>query len=100
MRAHSKQVLNTLGMSPPLPIRHQPICIIYHLSLVSLSRYHPLSLISSKLYHLGEVSENEILTIIKNSPAKSSLLDQVPTFRLKDCVDILLIISYEAVPFL
>ena len=38
----------------------------------------------------NEVSENEVLKIIKNSPAKSCLLDPVPTFLLKDCVEILL----------
>ena len=37
-----------------------------------------------------EVSENNVLKIIKNSPTKSCPLDPVPTFLLKDCVDILL----------
>ena len=44
----------------------------------------------SNLSHFSEVSENEILKIIKNYPAKSCLLDPVPTLLLKDCVDILL----------
>ena len=38
----------------------------------------------------NEVSEDEVLKIIKNSPTKSCLLDPVPTFLLKDCVEILL----------
>ena len=42
------------------------------------------------LSHSNEVSENEILKIIKNSPIKSCLLDPVPTFLLEECVDILL----------
>ena len=42
------------------------------------------------LSHFGEFSENEVLKIIKNSATKSCLLDPVPTFLLKDCVEILL----------
>ena len=42
------------------------------------------------LSHFNEVSEKEILKIIKNSPTKACPLDLVPTFLLKDCVDILL----------
>ena len=38
----------------------------------------------------NEVSEDEVRKIIKNSPRKSCLLDPVPTFLLKDCVEILL----------
>ena len=43
------------------------------------------------LSHFNEVSENEVLKIIKNSSTNSCLLDPVPTFLLKDCVDILLL---------
>ena len=42
------------------------------------------------LSHLNEALENEVLKIIKNSPTKSRLLDPVPAFLLKDCMDILL----------
>ena len=42
------------------------------------------------LSHFNEVSENEVLKIIKNFPTKSYLLDPVPTFLLKDRVEILL----------
>ena len=42
------------------------------------------------LSHFSEVSENEILRMTKNSPTKLCLLDLVPTFLLKDCVDILI----------
>ena len=38
----------------------------------------------------NEVSENEVLKIIKNSATKSSLLDPVPTFLWKDCLEVLL----------
>ena len=38
-----------------------------------------------------EVSENEVQKINKNSPTNSCLLDPVPTFLLKDCVEILLL---------
>ena len=37
-----------------------------------------------------DVSENKVLKIIKKSTSKSCLLDPVPTFLLKDCVEILL----------
>ena len=40
---------------------------------------------------LNEVSENELLKIMKNSPKKSCLLDSVSTLLLKDCVEILLL---------
>ena len=42
------------------------------------------------LPRFNEVLENEVQKIIKNSPTKSCLLDIVPTFFLKDCVEILL----------
>ena len=45
----------------------------------------------SNLSRFNEVSDNEVLKIIKNSPTKSCLLDPVPTFLLKDCVEILLL---------
>ena len=44
----------------------------------------------TNLPRFNEVSENEVLKIIKNSPTKSYLLDPVPTFLLKYCVEILL----------
>ena len=40
------------------------------------------------LPRFNEVSEDEVLKIIKNSPTKSCLLDPVPTSLLKDCVEI------------
>ena len=43
------------------------------------------------LSHFNEVLENKVLKIIKNSPTKSCLLDPVPTFLLKYCVEILLL---------
>ena len=43
----------------------------------------------SNLSHFSEVSENDILKNNKNSPQKSCLLEPVPTFLLKDCVDIM-----------
>ena len=46
--------------------------------------------LSPKLSNVSEVSENDICKIIKHSPTKSCLLDPVPNFLLKDCVDILL----------
>ena len=35
-------------------------------------------------------TEDEICTIIKNSPSKHCDLDPIPTFLLKECLDILL----------
>ena len=49
--------------------------------------YHPW--IHLNLSHFNQVSENKILKIVKYSPTKLCLLDLVPTFLLKDCVDIL-----------
>ena len=42
------------------------------------------------LFYINALQENEVLKIITNSPTKSCLLYPVPTFRLKDYVDILL----------
>ena len=42
------------------------------------------------LPRFNEVSKNEVLKLIKNSLRKSSPLGPVPTFLLKDCVEILL----------
>ena len=42
------------------------------------------------LSRFNEVSENEVLKIIKNSPTKLCLFDPVPTFLLKHFVEILL----------
>ena len=39
------------------------------------------------LSRFSEVSKNEVLKVIKNSPTKSCLLDPVATFLLKDCVE-------------
>ena len=45
---------------------------------------------SHNLSRFSEVLENEVLKIIKTSSTKPCLLDPVPTFLLKDCVEILL----------
>ena len=50
----------------------------------------PPTVYPSNLSHFCEVSENDVLKIIKNSLTKSSFLDPVSTFLLKDCVDILI----------
>ena len=54
----------------------------------SFSTVIPPTCSPPSLFHFNEVSENKILKIIKNSPTKLGLLDSVPTFLLKDCVDI------------
>ena len=58
--------------------------------LASTTTVVPPTDLPPNLSHFCEVSENDVLKIIKNSPNKSYLLDPVPTFLLKDCVDILL----------
>ena len=51
--------------------------------------YHPCLPLHTS--HFNEVLWNEVLKIIKNSLTKSCLSGPVPTFLLKDCVDILLL---------
>ena len=42
------------------------------------------------LVKFDDVSPDDIVKVIKNSPTKSCLLDPWPTFLVKDCLDILL----------
>ena len=42
-----------------------------------------------KFTNFHQVSESEILKLIKSSPVKSSSLDPIPTFLLVDCLDVL-----------
>ena len=52
--------------------------------LMSTTTVAPTTDFPSNLSHFSEVSENEILKIIKNFPTNSGLLDPVPTFLFKD----------------
>ena len=64
----------------------QKIKRIPDMFLASTTIVAPPTDLSPNLSHFYEVSENDVLKIIKNSPTKSCLLDPVPTFLLKDCV--------------
>ena len=44
----------------------------------------------SKLTFFTQVTQDEIAKIISKSPTKSCLLDPLPTFLIKECIDILL----------
>ena len=66
----------------------QKIKMIQDMFLMSTTTVAPPMDLSPNLSYLSEVSENEILKIIKDSLTKSCLLDPVPTFLLKDCLDI------------
>ena len=52
--------------------------------------YLPCMCTPPNLPCFNEVSENKVVKIIKNYPTKLCLLDLVPTFLLKDCVELLL----------
>ena len=69
---------------------HQKIKRICDMFTASSTVVTPPMCIPPNLPRFNKVSENEVLKIIKNSPTKSCLLDPVPTFLLKDCVEILL----------
>ena len=69
---------------------HQKIKRIRDMFTASSTVVIPLLCTPPNLPRFNEVSEKEVLKIIKNSPTKSCLLDPVPTFLLKDCVEILL----------
>ena len=43
-----------------------------------------------KITVFKQVSEEAVVKIIKTSPTKSCLLDPLPTFLIKECIDILL----------
>ena len=59
--------------------------VSFHLCLVTLSiPVHP------KLIVFTQVTHDEIGKIISKSPIKSCLLDPLPTFLIKECIDILL----------
>ena len=64
---------------------------------VSSSTVIPPMCLPPNLYQFNEISENKVHKIIKRSLSKSCLLDPVPTFLLKDCVDILLLSVTELV---
>ena len=61
---------------------HQKIKRIRDMFTASLTVVIPPMCTPPNLPRFNEVSENEVLKIIKNSPTKSCLLDPVPTFLL------------------
>ena len=67
---------------------HQKIKRIRDMFTASLTVVIPPMSTPPNLPRFNEVSENKVLKIIKNSPTKSCLLDPVPTFLLKDYVEI------------
>ena len=69
---------------------HQKIKRIRDMFTASSTVVIPPMCTPPNLPRFNEVSENEVLKIIKNSPTKSCLLDPVPTFLLKDCVEFFL----------
>ena len=76
---------------------HQKIKRICDMFTASLTVVIPPMCTPPNLPRFNEVSENEVLKIIKNSPTKSCLLDPVPTSLLKDCVEILLLSNTKLV---
>ena len=68
----------------------QQIKRIQNMFSMSTTMVAPPTDLPPNLSHFSEVSENEILKIIKNSSTKSCLLDPVPNFLFKDCEDNLL----------
>ena len=69
---------------------NQKIKRIHYMFTVSSSTVTLPMYLPPNQFYFNEVSENEVLEIIKNSPTKSSSLDPVPTYLLKDSMDILL----------